>query len=103
MKPLGAESICSWRGCLNICRQGKLGNSLEDPWRSGPTLETDGRRPLEQNGLEATHAVHTSGFWMYKGTSPNLNEDGLGNKGNPGGQAITGKDGRKSVPDPEET
>ena len=55
------------------------------PWRSGLTLVTDGKRALELNGLEATHTVHTSGFWICKGTLTHLNEDGLGNKGYPGG------------------
>ena len=59
--------------------------------------------PLELNGLEATYTVYTRGFWTCKGTLTHLNEDGLGNKGYPGGESITGRDEMKSVPDPEET
>ena len=33
------------------------------------------REPLEQNELEATYTVHTSGFWICKGTLTHLNED----------------------------
>ena len=58
---------------------------------------------LELNGLEATHTVHTTGFWICKGTLTHLNEDGLGNKDYPVGLSITGRDERKIVPGPGET
>ena len=57
----------------------KFPGGLDQPWR-----QMEGE-PLELNGQEATHAVHTSGFWICKGTLSHLNEDGLGNKGIPGG------------------
>ena len=61
-------------------------------WRSGLTLVTDGWRALgtEWTGSNPYNTIqyntlHTSGFWICKGTFTHLNEDGLGNKGYPEG------------------
>ena len=48
------------------------------PLRPGLTQVADGKRALGTDGLEATHMIHTSGFWICKGILTHLNEDDLG-------------------------